>query len=103
VVAARTLKKGELVDAAAASLAEKDITYEPGEPLAGLDEAEGKRTAKPVPAGKVILKSMLEQPPLIKRGDMVRLVSRSGAVNVEVPAKALRDAAAGESLPVEIE
>lgn len=103
LVAARSLRKGELVDASALSLTEKDVTYEPGEPLAIAGDAEGKRTVKPVPLGKVLLKAMLEQPPLIRRGDIVKLVSRSGAVNVEVPAKALRDAALGESLPVEIE
>ena len=103
VVALRTLRRGDLLDAASLELKDADLTYVQGEALGSLADVQGLRSRAQIQAGRVITRDLIEQPPAVKRGDIVRLISRVGAVSVETGAKALRDAPLGGSLPLEVE
>jgi len=102
LTATRPIRRGDLVTAENAALGPVDTTYLPEAGYASLSEAAGLKARTYIGAGKLISPSMLERPPVVKRGDVVKLMVRAGLVVVSVSAKALRDAAVGDSIPVEI-
>lgn len=99
LVATRAIRKGEALGAENLALREMDATYE-DRGFGSLGEVEGQKARAYVGAGKALTRSMVEFPPLIRRGDAVRVLVRSGAVLVEAAGIAQRDAREGESLPV---
>jgi flagella basal body P-ring formation protein FlgA len=69
----------------------------------GLDDAAsaiGQRAKRFMPAGTLLEPSMLEQVPLVLRGQLVRLMSVSGSVRVVTTAKADEDGLLGEIIKV---
>jgi flagella basal body P-ring formation protein FlgA len=101
--ARRTIRRGEIITSENAAISLVDATYEQEDAYTSLEEAEGLKARTFIIAGKLIAPSMLERPPLVKRGDIVKLVVRAGLVTVNSSAKVLRDGALGDSIPVEIE
>lgn len=102
LVALKAIRRGELISAANVGLAMVDTTYQLDEGYSGIDEVAGLKAKTYIGADKAVTALMLERPPVIRRGDIVTLVVRSGLVSVNVAAKAMRDAAVGDSIPVEI-
>lgn len=102
LVSTRPIRRGELISAQNAALAMVDATYSLEDGYSTLDEAAGLKCKTYIGADKQISPQMLERPPVIKRGDIVKLEVRAGLISVKVTAKALRDAALGDSIPVEV-
>lgn len=102
-VAIMPLKQGQLIKPEQIEQREMDTTYLRGAPFEGGQSPVGLKARAYIPQGKPVTTDLVELPPVVKRGDMVRLLVRSGGVSLETTAKALRDAALGESLPVEVE
>lgn len=102
LVASRLIRRGELFSAENLALHQEDATFDQ-EGIADLESVVGKASKTHITQGMPLLDSMVDKPPLIKRGDVVRLLVRSGAVVIEATAKALRDGRLGESIPIEIE
>jgi flagella basal body P-ring formation protein FlgA len=63
-----------------------------------LDRVVGQRAKQFIPAGTMIELRALESVPLVKRGQLVDVVSRSGGITVVTTAKALDSAALGETV-----
>jgi flagella basal body P-ring formation protein FlgA len=103
LVALKPIAKGEKIGPLNSGLAEKDATFQAEDGFSNTESAYGLSARRPIQADAVILAGMVELPVLVKRGDMVRLQARSGAVNVETSAKALRDGKKGDSIPVQVE
>jgi flagella basal body P-ring formation protein FlgA len=101
-VALRPIRRGEAVDASNAGLSKLDTTFLAEDGYASLDDLAGLKAKTYIGQGKLISPAMLERPPLVHRGDIVKLVVRSGLISVQASAKALRDGALGDSLPVEL-
>lgn len=101
LVATQPIRKGERLGAHNLALRELDATFE-DRGFGDLGEVEGKNARAFVAAGKPLTRSLVESPPLIRRGDAVKVLVRSGAVVVEASGTALRDAREGESLPVQL-
>lgn len=101
VVSTKTIRKGETLGAENLELRLVDTTYE-SRGFSSLEAVEGKLARGYIGAGKVVTRSMVEFPPLIRRGDVVKVLVRSKTVLVETSAEALRDAREGESLPVRL-
>jgi flagella basal body P-ring formation protein FlgA len=63
-------------------------------------QALGKRLRFPVAAGTVLNSAMLEQLPVVKRGQTVTVVSGQPGFEVRVNGEALADGTAGATIPV---
>lgn len=100
VVATRDLRAGEVVDRSDVALEERSLTGLLGEPLRGEEEALGRRLRGSVKAGTILTRRFLEEVPLVRRGDLVRIVAAVGAVRVETEGRALESASLGESVLV---
>jgi flagella basal body P-ring formation protein FlgA len=103
VYAVRPLRKGDPLDPAALVLHTEDTTFMQGQGFSSLEELAGKRARAYIAPGRAVTADLVELPPLIRRGDIVRLLVKSGGIVVETQGKALRDARVGESLPLEVE
>jgi len=66
-----------------------------------LQALAGARLRLPLNAGEVLSNEMLEQLPLIRRGQQVTLMARSGAVEIRVNATALADGHAEQRIQVQ--
>ena len=95
--------RGETFSAMGLTLKEVDTTFDRGQGFSSIADIEGKQARTYVLSGKALTADLVELPPLIRRGDIVRLIVKSGAVMVETSGKALRDARQGETLPLELE
>jgi flagella basal body P-ring formation protein FlgA len=102
LVATQIIRKGEDLGPHNLALREQDATYE-DRGFGSLDEVEGKRARAYIGAGKALTRSLVELPPLVRRGDTVRVMVQSGGVLIEATGKALRDAREGDSLPVQMD
>jgi flagella basal body P-ring formation protein FlgA len=102
LVALRPIRSGDLISNLNAAVSQVDATFVQEDGYGSLDDAGGLKARDFIAADRVILPSMLERPPLIRRGDIVKLLVRSGMISVQTSARALRDAALGDSIPVEI-
>jgi flagella basal body P-ring formation protein FlgA len=65
-----------------------------------MDYIAGLETKRPLTAGSIVAKSALGRPQAVKAGDNVTIVSRAGAVTVQVAGQALQGGAAGEVIRV---
>lgn len=103
VFATKAYRRGESFSSQGLALKEVDTTFDPGQGFSTIEEVEGKQARAYVAAGKALAADLVELPPLIKRGDIIRVIVKSGSVLVETSGKALRDARKGETLPIELE
>lgn len=103
VYASKALHKGDVLDAGVLTLRNEDTTFAQGQGFASLEEVIGKRVRAYIAPGKAVTADLVEIAPLIRRGDMVRLLIKSGGVLIETQGKAMRDARLGETLPLELE
>ena len=99
----KALRKGDALDAKALVLHDTDTTFIQGQGFSSFEELAGKRARAYIGPGKMITADLVEMPPLIRRGDIVRLLVKSGGILIETQGKALRDARKGESLALELE
>jgi flagella basal body P-ring formation protein FlgA len=88
-------------------LTEDDLTLEkrnvsrlPKNVIKTMAHVVGKRLRRPVKAGAALLANMVEQPPLIEKGDRVTVVAESPTLTVTVPGIAQGKGFAGEHIRV---
>jgi flagella basal body P-ring formation protein FlgA len=100
LVAARDLKRGDIVS-------QKDVTsvYEslyavPVPRIQSVDDALGKEVNYSLLKGTVLTQSQLRAVPLIHRGDNVSVFFKSGALELSVRGEALEDGQKGQSVRV---
>jgi flagella basal body P-ring formation protein FlgA len=103
VYSSKVLRKGDALDPSVLTLRDEDSTFAQGQGFSSLEEVSGKRARAYIPAGKAVTADLVELPPLIRRGDIVRLLVKSGGIVIETQGKALRDARKGETLPLELD
>lgn len=99
LVAMTAIRRGDLLGPENLALRDGDATFDE-RGFDSLAAVEGKVARAYVGAGKVLTRSMVEFPALVKRGDIVRVVVHSGGVMIDASGKALRDAREGEMIPV---
>lgn len=100
VVAHRAINAGATIQASDVEL--QSLTFAKLDQL-GLDEVFrviGQRAKRFLSAGTVVQPGQLEQVPLVTRGQLVRLTSVSGSVQVVTSAKAMREGLLGQTIPV---
>src|SRR5690606_30212151 len=68
--------------------------------LTRIKDAEGMVLKHPVPAGSVLAARLVERPKIVRRGQRVPVVVRSGTLAVRSDGEALADAAEGDRVRV---
>lgn len=101
LVLARGAQRGETVASTLLTTQERDIASLPYGYFSDPAELAGHQLRRPANAGSVLTPDMVEAQKLVRRGDLVTVVARAGAMEIRSQGKALRDGAAGERIPVE--
>lgn len=101
VVAARNLPAGSQLAAADLRLEKRDTSALAQGYLADTSLAAGQILSRPLAAGAVLTPPGLARAALVRRGDLVTLISRSGGFEVRSQGKALANGGLGERLAVE--
>jgi flagella basal body P-ring formation protein FlgA len=98
-VLARSVERGELItqDLVRLERAERPAR---AQAYASLAEVVGLRARRQLKAGAVVLRRDVEAPPLVRRGQAVRVVFERGALELELRGEALGDGWAGDRVRV---
>lgn len=100
VVSARALVRGEAVTDAALGLQTRDVAKLPFGYFESLEAVRGYELRRPLPAGTVLTPNDAEPPRLVRRGEVVTVIGRSGGLEVRVSGTALADGAQGGRIKV---
>ncbi len=99
-VAIRSLERGAVISEADIKLVEHDLA---ALKLGYIDDARqaiGMVARQRIRAGSVVTPHMVEAPRLIRRGEQVTIVARSGGIEIQAAGTALSDGARGELVRV---
>lgn len=100
VVLARAVARGETLDAGMLSLQERDVAQLPFGYLATLEQALDMEARRPLGAGAVLTPNDAQPQRLVRRGEGVTVISRSGGIEVRAGGTAMADGARGERIRV---
>ncbi len=100
VVLARGVARGTVLTRADLALQRMDLASLPPGALTDPAQAAGRLLKRPLAPGLVLTAAMLEDRPLVRRGDTVMLLARAGGLDVRVKAEALGSGAAGQRIKV---
>lgn len=91
VVATRTIIKGQVVTSDAVAPELRQLSALEMNPVTDPAAVVGKVAARTIREGALISADAIEEPPLIKRGDIIQIVVRLGGVSVTTAGEALED------------
>jgi flagella basal body P-ring formation protein FlgA len=100
VVAAELLSRGSVLTADDVRLASVDLAELPHGYLLDISDSIGKKLKRRLQAGTALTPMALEQPQIIKRGQRVTILARSGRMEVRMAGKALDHGAVGKRIGV---
>lgn len=100
VVAARPMSRGALLGVGDIEVREMDVTALAGGYLSSPEQAVGRMLRRNVQLGAAIGPGMVELPRIIRRGERVQILARSGGMEVRMEGEALEDGAKGEVIRV---
>jgi flagellar basal body P-ring formation protein FlgA len=99
-VAARAIARGQELGANSVRLERRPIRRLTPLPIRGLEEVEGLQVRRPLAPGTILTDDLVEAVPLVRRGDVLRLLATSGPLRVAVEAQALEDGVRGQRIRV---
>jgi len=100
VAARRSINQGATIRTSDVHAVSTVMTRLDGTGLEDTAMAVGQRAKRFIPVGTVLLPTMLEEVPLVKRGELVRVASSVGGVKVVTTAKAAKSGLFGEVIRV---
>lgn len=100
LVARRALPRGHVLTADDLAIEERDVSGLIGGYLGDSGAAVGRRLGRRLVSGSHLTPGMLKSDPLVRRGQSVTLLVRSGSVNIRMTGKALMDGAANQRIRV---
>jgi len=100
VVAAERLCAGCVIAASQVRLESLEAAPGAGIYAASPEEVVGRVARRAVAAGTPVLRSLLGDAPLVRRGDMVKVEVRQGAASLRLEARAEADGRRGDRIPV---
>ena len=100
VMAKNSLRRHQTVEERDLQVVNKNITLFPGDVATDLQEVVGKRMVLSVNPQEILRKSMVEVPPLIKKGDRVTLLVESAHFKITGTGDAKEDGRVGERIKV---
>ena len=99
-VAAVQIPKGALLDDTSVTMVNKDITQF-SSPCLNIDELKGKVAIRTIKAGAVIESSAVQLPPVIKKGEVVKIVFNKGSILLTTLGLAKSDGAMDQTIKVQ--
>ncbi len=100
VVAARPIPNKAILTTADLKLEEKRLSRLPQDVLFNIKEALGKEVKMSLKPGRVLLRSQIAEPPLIRRGQLVVIVARGKNFIVKAKGIALQDGQLNQRIKV---
>jgi flagella basal body P-ring formation protein FlgA len=100
VVLARSVQPGEVLTGEDVAVARQPSASLPYDYLTDTGQAVGLTMRRTQPAGAVITAASLEAPELVRRGELVTLISGTGAISVKAEGVALQPARLNQRLKV---
>ena len=100
VVASDTLPRGTILNARQLKLAKRNLAKLPQGYYVDPVKLVGMKLKRNITSGFPLTPTMVAAPKLIKRGQQVTLISRTSAIRVVMPGKALENGAIGERIRV---
>lgn len=100
VVAARTIQRHETIMPSDVRLETRDLARVPQDVAFDLATVVGMRASHTIPAGRVVARSSVEPPPLVRKGDAVTIEAFWAGVTVTSPGEALEDGCEGARIRV---
>ncbi len=100
LVTRRAVKREESLSEADVVVEKRDITGQIGDVLRKPDDLLGRRAKRAAPAGAVVSSEWLEAAPVVRRGDVIRVMVQIGAVSASMQVTALASGGSGEVIRV---
>jgi flagella basal body P-ring formation protein FlgA len=100
VTVVRPMKRDAIVSDGDVALRERDVGLLGQGFLDSLDQAVGQKVVRPTVIDQILTPVHLEQPELVKKGDQVVIIARSGSMSVRMPGEALSDGGFNEQIRV---
>jgi flagellar basal body P-ring formation protein FlgA len=101
LVAQRPLPRGARPGAADVATQRRRVAGVSAEYVNSLTQLEGYHLVRPIPVGTALTLGALQSDPVIRRGEIVTLVTSSGSFEVKAPGRALADAGTGERVRIQ--
>ncbi len=101
VVAARPLSRGNLIQEGDVRLEVRSDVRDSDVTFASLEQVIGLETTQSIAAGEAMIDRKVQQPILVKSGDVVTVFARSGGIQVRTVARARESGSMGELVSVE--
>ncbi|MDH3360630.1 MAG: flagellar basal body P-ring formation chaperone FlgA [Desulfobulbaceae bacterium] len=96
----RRLKRHEKLTANDIKMVRRDITMLGDDLIRQQKNAIGKQTTKSLQPGDIIRTSQLDEPPMVKRGEMVTIVAQAADIRITAPGEAKKNGAMGDIIKV---
>ncbi len=100
IVARNSLRRHQVVEENDVQVVNKNITLLPGDVATDLQEVLGKRMRLSVNSQEVLRKSMVEVPPLVKKGDRVTLLVENPSFRITSAGEVREDGRKGDRIRV---
>jgi flagella basal body P-ring formation protein FlgA len=103
VKTARRISKGEIISRHDLRTVTEKGTGKMGDLIADPEDAVGKMTSRSLRSGQVLTYSMLDNPPVVKKGNRVVVMAENEFIKITTMGKALQDGRTGEFIKVKNE
>jgi len=100
LVSTRNVPRGEALSADMFTAMRREINSLTDPFVATIDDIEGMEASRTIPQGKTLTYGMVKPEEVIKRGDHVTIMFRSGSVQITASGEARQAGARGESIKV---
>jgi flagella basal body P-ring formation protein FlgA len=100
VTAAEPLARNQSLEPTLLKLTEKDVSRLNQGYFSSIAEVKGKQLIRSVQLGAILKPNMVKEPIIIKRGDVVMIIAKTGALSVKSAGVALNDGRLGQQIQV---
>lgn len=101
VVAVRAIPRDAILCEADLALSQEVVLDNGADTFSSIAEAVGRQTMRSIPVGKVLEKSWVCRPLLVRRGEIVTVTAKTSGVKVSTNARARDDGSQGDLIAVE--
>lgn len=100
VTVVRPLGKHQYVELADLSMERRNLANLSADTVCRMDEVLGNRTTRMIYPGTVLKASMIASPPVVKRGDIVRIVANAGTMTITATGMVKQQGRKGDTVRV---
>ena len=100
VTVVQPLGKYQHIEPADLSIERRDLAELPSDTVSRIEDALGNRTTRMIYPNTVLQSSMISSPPLVKRGDIVKIVANAGTMTITATGMVKQQGCKGEMVRV---